>query len=205
MEGRPVQSTARGRRVDACRNHERIIRAATVLLARRPGASMAELTAATGLGRTTVYRHFRARELLVAEVYTTAFTRTRRMIDEADLDSCSQAELLERTVAVLIRATETYPVLVHGPAADALDDADRVRDARAACLDALSRVVRRAQRTKVLDASLPPHWLAELLLDDCVAAVPAAPELRALGHDPTALVRTAFERAWSRLPRRARD
>ena len=53
-------------RADARRNHDAVLEAGATLLAERPGASMQEIADASGVGRTTVYRHFPAREDLVA-------------------------------------------------------------------------------------------------------------------------------------------
>src|SRR3954454_3210453 len=53
-------------RADARRNHDSVLEAGARLLAERPAASMQEIADASGVGRTTVYRHFPAREDLVA-------------------------------------------------------------------------------------------------------------------------------------------
>jgi AcrR family transcriptional regulator len=53
-------------RADARRNHDAVLEAGAQLLAERPSASMQEIADASGVGRTTVYRHFPAREDLVA-------------------------------------------------------------------------------------------------------------------------------------------
>jgi serine phosphatase RsbU (regulator of sigma subunit) len=53
-------------REDARRNHERIVKAAGRLLAQSPSASLEDIAAAAGLSRTTIYRHFRDRDSLVA-------------------------------------------------------------------------------------------------------------------------------------------
>jgi AcrR family transcriptional regulator len=52
-------------RADARRNHDSVLEAGARLLAERPSASMQEIADASGVGRTTVYRHFPAREDLV--------------------------------------------------------------------------------------------------------------------------------------------
>jgi AcrR family transcriptional regulator len=53
-------------RADARRNHDSVLEAGARLLAERPSASMQEIADASGVGRTTVYRHFPAREDLVS-------------------------------------------------------------------------------------------------------------------------------------------
>src|SRR5688500_18269218 len=70
--GHPAEEPEPKRRADAERNLERIIAAATTLLAVNPGASMAEIAEASGLVRATLYRHFPTREDLMREMYSAA-------------------------------------------------------------------------------------------------------------------------------------
>ncbi|QEC47902.1 SpoIIE family protein phosphatase [Baekduia soli] len=58
----------RRRRSDAALNRTKIVEAARHLLADEPGASMAAVAAAAGLGRPTLYRHFENREALIDAV-----------------------------------------------------------------------------------------------------------------------------------------
>lgn len=59
-------------RLDARRNREAALDAATELLVREPAASMQEIADASGLGRTTLYRHFPAREDLFDAMFERA-------------------------------------------------------------------------------------------------------------------------------------
>ncbi|MFC7331022.1 TetR/AcrR family transcriptional regulator [Marinactinospora rubrisoli] len=195
MTGEPAKNATRALRADAWRNHERIIRAAIELLAEHPAATMEELTAATGLGRTTVYRHFHTREHLVAEVYRASFAGARRVFAEAGLESCPTAELLGRAVAAGLAAVRAYPVLINGPGLDVGVGGGLNAD-YTDCLDALAVAMGRAQRAGLLDPALPPRWLANSLLDDCAGAALFAAELRGCGRDPQELVVEAFRRAW---------
>ena len=54
------------RRRDARRNRERIVEAATRLLAQSPAASLTDIAAAAGVSRSTLHRHFPHREALQA-------------------------------------------------------------------------------------------------------------------------------------------
>jgi AcrR family transcriptional regulator len=56
-------------RVDAQRNREAVIDAALELLARNPTASMKTIAERSGVGRTTVYRHFPTRVELVRALF----------------------------------------------------------------------------------------------------------------------------------------
>jgi serine phosphatase RsbU (regulator of sigma subunit) len=58
--------SARRRRADAEQNYARIVEAAVRLLKEAPDVSIDQVAAAAGVGRATVYRHFRTRGELVA-------------------------------------------------------------------------------------------------------------------------------------------
>jgi len=63
-------------RKDARRNREAVIEAALAILPGDPNASMATIAERSGLGRTTVYRHFPARQDLLLALFA-------RVIEEA--------------------------------------------------------------------------------------------------------------------------
>jgi AcrR family transcriptional regulator len=69
-------------RSDARRNRDTVITAAIDLLGENPNASMQEVAAASGLGRTTVYRHFPSRETLLVSLF-------ERVVEEAQRISAS--------------------------------------------------------------------------------------------------------------------
>ena len=68
---------ARRRRADAEQNYARIVETAAQLLKEDPDAGLDAIAAAAGLGRATVYRHFRGRRELVA-------VARRHALDTAD-------------------------------------------------------------------------------------------------------------------------
>lgn len=77
--GERVHLSVRRRRADAEQNYGRIVEAAVRLLKDAPDVSIDEVAAAAGLGRATVYRHFRSRSELVA-------VARRHAHDELDAD-----------------------------------------------------------------------------------------------------------------------
>jgi TetR/AcrR family transcriptional regulator, mexCD-oprJ operon repressor len=85
------------RRADAVRNVEAILDAAERCLARDPDASVAEIAAVAGLGRVTVYGHFRSRQVLVEAVAARVLARVDAELAAVDL-SGDPSEVLARLV-----------------------------------------------------------------------------------------------------------
>lgn len=71
-----MTSELRAPRVDAQRNREAVIDAALEVLSRNPNASMQTIAERSGVGRTTVYRHFPTRLDLVRALF-------ERVVEEA--------------------------------------------------------------------------------------------------------------------------
>jgi serine phosphatase RsbU (regulator of sigma subunit) len=66
MGNRPLKASDSAARSDARENRERILEAASRLLAQSPTATLADVAAAAGISRSTLYRHFPGREGLIA-------------------------------------------------------------------------------------------------------------------------------------------
>jgi AcrR family transcriptional regulator len=89
-------------RRDAERNHETIVTAAIAVLADDPEATMAEIAAASGIGRSTIYRHFPDRDALVAAISERVHTEARALV-ASRLDGAR----VELAVEVLIEVADT--------------------------------------------------------------------------------------------------
>jgi AcrR family transcriptional regulator len=70
-------------RSDARRNRRTVLDAAVALLAQRPQATMQEVADASGLGRTTVYRHFPRRQDLIDALYEEVLRESAETVQEA--------------------------------------------------------------------------------------------------------------------------
>lgn len=81
-------------RSDARRNRRTVLDAAVTLLARRPQATMQEVAEASGLGRTTVYRHFPRRQDLIDALFAEVIRDAADTIEEALRTAGSARELL---------------------------------------------------------------------------------------------------------------
>jgi AcrR family transcriptional regulator len=79
------------RRSDAERNRRRIIEAGIDLLSSDPDASMEAVAEASGVGRTTLYRHFESRNELVDAILGEMIERSRRLSAASDPDPADPA------------------------------------------------------------------------------------------------------------------
>jgi AcrR family transcriptional regulator len=88
-------------RADARRNHDAVIAAALRLLTENPESTMREIADASGLTRTTVYRHFPSREELLRAI----FRLVEQEAAEATRAATAGAPPLERVAAAVARTS----------------------------------------------------------------------------------------------------
>ena len=88
------ETTAARLRSDARRNRRTVLDAAVALLAQRPQATMQEVADASGLGRTTVYRHFPRRQDLIDALFAEVIREAADTIEDALRSTASARELL---------------------------------------------------------------------------------------------------------------
>ncbi len=98
----------RAPRIDAQRNREAVIDAALELLAEQPGASMATIAERSGVGRTTVYRHFPHREDLVRALFGRVVEDARTMTSDVIGRSSSPREVLAELGPAIVGIGRRY-------------------------------------------------------------------------------------------------
>jgi AcrR family transcriptional regulator len=98
-------------RADARRNRDAAIDAAVELLARKPDASMRDVADAADLGRTTLYRHFPAREDLIFAIFERIFEEARTITAEAVAVGGTPAEILRRVAMEIVAIGARYRFL----------------------------------------------------------------------------------------------
>jgi AcrR family transcriptional regulator len=146
-------------RIDARRNREAVIDAALELLAEQPNASMATIAERSGLGRTTVYRHFPHREDLVLALFGRVVEDARTMTTEV-IERCSSArEVLAELGPAIVGIGRRYQFLEsqrqHGEEVlteSTLDPDDPVRHFLIA-----------AQRCGEVRSDLPVQWVLSMM------------------------------------------
>lgn len=145
------------RRSDAERNHASIVDAALRLFAERPEATMAEVAAAAGVGRVTLYAHFPSRQALIEAVVDRAVAETAT-VAIGDLPPEATAG---GTVGMLVR--RSWRSLHRFGRLSALAQrelgADRLRARHGPVLDAVGVLVARGQADGSLRSDLPGSWL----------------------------------------------
>jgi AcrR family transcriptional regulator len=106
-----VIPTPRWQRADAERNRERVLAEAARLLAQNPAISMAEIAAASGLGRTTLYRHFPTREDLIRVLAERATAEVAKTLAASRLDEGTASQALCRLIAATLAVGSHYAFL----------------------------------------------------------------------------------------------
>jgi AcrR family transcriptional regulator len=132
--------------------------AAEVLVA-DPAASLAEVAAAAGMGRTTLHKHYATREDLLRAVGHRAIDLLEQAIGEATAAEHADGGL-RALVAALIPIGPQLAFLWRTPAFDHMKDLD---DRWLAVEERTVAVLRRAQELGILAADLPDWWLGQML------------------------------------------
>lgn len=147
----------RAQRADARRNVERILDAAEACLARDPDASMADIAAAAGLGRVTVYGHFASRPALVDAVVRRVLAKADAALEAVDLSGDSAAAFTRLVEATWQVTTRSGRLLV---AAERALPAETVRQAHTGRLEERVRgFIASAQERGDFRADLSAQWL----------------------------------------------
>jgi AcrR family transcriptional regulator len=155
---RPEAEPTVKRRADAERNLERIIEAATALLAVNPGASMAEIAEASGLVRATLYRHFPTRDDLLREMYSAALEELVTAILVVEPERGKATDAISRVVDALLVVGDRYRILAEErPRSPELQQQEQTVAAP------LLALMERGQRDGELRDDLPLRWLVAAL------------------------------------------
>jgi AcrR family transcriptional regulator len=173
-----------GRRAVGDRNRDAILEAAVRVLGAQSEAGVAEVAAAAGVGRATVYRHFASREELIEALRIHAGDEARQRFADARVDEGDPIEALERIVSAMLALGDRYRVIF---------PQDRQPSPRRSelLLRPLSTLIARAQAEGAIDPELPPAWVIATLRALLRAAVGEI-EARRLARDLAAqrVVRT---------------
>lgn len=129
-----------------------------------PTASLADVAAAAGIGRTTLHKRYPKRDDLLLAVGHYSVQRVAEDIELADLPTSGTAEhataALRTLITMLIRSGSQVNFLLRHPSIDA----DEELTAAIAAIDVpVTAFVRHAQAVGVLNAALAPWWVISTL------------------------------------------
>lgn len=149
-------TTPRARRADAQRNVDAILDAAIVCLTRDPDVSVADIASAAGVGRVTLYGHYKTRGDLLDAALVSTVRHADEILDGTDTTGepaaalarliASSWQVVHRFRNVLLAARRELP-------AERIDDVhDRVQRR-------LQTIIERGQRAGAFRKDLPKHWM----------------------------------------------
>lgn len=155
----PVVTRGRGLRLDAMRNHERILAAAGAAFEHvGPAASLEEVARRAGVGVATVYRRFRTRDQLVQAVFEHVFTTEIEPPTQVETnDPWSDLAAVLETTVVALAAHRVVLALAHEVGAIDVDTIDHY-------LGRLDRLVSRARDAGMVRRELEPRDVAAALV-----------------------------------------
>ena len=139
----------------------RILEAARHELGRDPDCTLADIAAAAGVARRTVYVHFRGRAALVEGLAADAAEAVRLASEATRTPSPDAATALARFVLTLWPAADRYRVLVNLARQDL--GAQRVDEVLAPAHAAVTEILARGQRQGVFHTAVPPGPLSRAL------------------------------------------
>jgi TetR/AcrR family transcriptional regulator, mexCD-oprJ operon repressor len=145
--------------------------AATVLAERGEQASMADVAAAAGMARATVYRYFPNREALLEALGTLAVEEAGERLQAGRLEEVAVQEAFKRAVRALVAVGDSFVVVSRESARpDPVEFERRVATP-------LRKLIERAQSLDEVRDDLPASWLMESLIGIVVSGLRMRPAL----------------------------
>jgi AcrR family transcriptional regulator len=148
------------RRADAERSIARIVAAARERLGSDPNAGIDDIAKAAGVGRMTLYGHFRTRADLVEAALADALRAGDEALASVDLTGDARDALDRLLESSWTLVAESAALLT---AAQGVLPAERIRNQHAAPAQRMEELIRRGQDEGVFRADLPITWLVNVV------------------------------------------
>ncbi|GAA2431681.1 hypothetical protein GCM10010191_51890 [Actinomadura vinacea] len=148
------------RRADAERNIARIVSAARAQLSSNPTATTDEIAQAAGVGRMTLYGHFRTRADLIEAALVDALRAGEGTLSSVDLTG-DAGEAMTRLLASSWELVAESAALL--TAAEGVVPAGRVRELHGEPDQRMAELVRRGQEQGAFRTDLPTAWLVSVV------------------------------------------
>ena len=154
-------------RADAKRNVAAILAAATDCLAKNPDTSVAEIAAAAGVGRMTLYGHFKTRADLLDAVLTRVVAEAHETLGAVDVGGDPRDAVARLVAASWLIVDRLRNILT---AAQRELPAERIREAHDLVLGRVQSLIERGRATDAFRTDLPVSWLVSLAMNVMHAA-----------------------------------
>jgi AcrR family transcriptional regulator len=181
-------------RSDSRRNREAVLDAAARLLAEHPDASMGQIADASGVGRTTVYRHFPTREDLLEVLVERVMTESRATVAEVlEQDIPTDAALRELGEAIAALGERFTFLAAYRPLVQ--EAHKKLRQS-----EPLERFIDAAAGRGAVRTDLPRDWLVAMVRGMSSAAVEEVREGRTNRRAAGRMLGEAFVALFSPRP-----
>ncbi|SDJ01311.1 TetR/AcrR family transcriptional regulator [Nonomuraea jiangxiensis] len=147
------------RRADAERSIARIVSAARELMSSDPNATTDDIAQAAGVGRMTLYGHFRTRADLIEAALTDALRAGEETLASIDLTGDAREAMTRLLASSWELLAESGALLA---AAEGVLPAGRVRELHAEPVQRMTELIHRGQEQGVFRTDLPTTWLVSL-------------------------------------------
>lgn len=191
-EGR--RTAPRVQRADARRNIAAILDAGTDCLARDPDTSIADIAAAAGVGRITLYGHFKTRAKLVDAVLVRTLERADAVLDATDTTGDPSAALARLIAASWQIVHQFRNILL---AAQGELPAERIRGVHDRTLRRVQTLIERGRRAGTFRTDLPKQWLVTITFSLMHAAAEDTTAGRLKAEDAADLITTTLLAAFT--------
>ncbi|MFF5233607.1 TetR/AcrR family transcriptional regulator [Dactylosporangium sp. NPDC000521] len=146
----------RPRRADAQRNVDAILDAALTRLSADPSASIADIAAAAGVGRMTLYGHFRTRADLVDALLARLLEHSNQVLDKVDVDGPPAAALSDLIASAWQLVHQFHSVLL---AAQSEMPEERIRAHHDQPMHRVSLLIERGRAAGEFRQDISASWM----------------------------------------------
>ncbi|MEO1191845.1 MAG: TetR/AcrR family transcriptional regulator [Pseudomonadota bacterium] len=136
--------------------HQGLLNAAGAVLARNPGAAMAEIAEKAGVGRATLYRHFPTREDLIRALVLESLRQIDEATQDIAIDRLSAEQALAEIVQCIVPLGDRFRFLANE--ATVLNDPE-IKATYSRQLDELGALVEAMKAEGSLDRAVPTAWV----------------------------------------------
>ncbi|MEO3977837.1 TetR family transcriptional regulator [Streptomyces sp. CAU 1734] len=142
------------------RTRRAILSAAASVLSRSRGATLAEIAAAAGIGRSTLQRYYPDREELESAVVEDSLRLLDEALADARIEEGAPLEALRRLVTAMLGVGDQVLFLYGDPR---ITEAVEAREEPDTVAEDIRRLIGRGQAEGVLDSGVGPEWIEHVL------------------------------------------